>query len=115
MPMVIGNTTIFVSPTYDVHLLANGIQDERVTGSSLYIHHLNDILSLPNLADYDFSSLQACIAAGSIVPHSLCQRATKIAKHLLLAYGGTEGFLAMQSYEDHNSGYVPEPGSEVNN
>ncbi|XP_072028260.1 medium-chain acyl-CoA ligase ACSF2, mitochondrial-like [Amphiura filiformis] len=58
------------------------------------------------------------IAGGSIIPNSLRQRATKITKHLLLGYGGTEGFGAMQSPTDpieilHSAGYVPVDGSEM--
>ncbi|XP_072027945.1 medium-chain acyl-CoA ligase ACSF2, mitochondrial-like [Amphiura filiformis] len=118
MPMMKGGTTIIVGPTYDVQLLANVIQDERITGSMMVIHHLNDILSLPNFDDYDFSSFQACMAGGSIIPHSLRQRATKLTKHLLLRYGGTEGFGFLQSPKDpieilHSPAYGPLDGSEV--
>ncbi|XP_072028168.1 medium-chain acyl-CoA ligase ACSF2, mitochondrial-like [Amphiura filiformis] len=118
LPMIKSGTTIVVGPTYDAQLLANVIQDERVTGSTMLIHHLNDILNLPNFDDYDFSSFQACMSGGSIIPYSLRQRAAKITKHILLGYGATEGFAAMQSSTDpieilHSTGYVPADGSEV--
>ena len=32
----------------------------RVTGSAFLIHHMNDILNLPNFDEYDFSSFIGC-------------------------------------------------------
>ncbi|XP_072028903.1 medium-chain acyl-CoA ligase ACSF2, mitochondrial-like [Amphiura filiformis] len=116
-PMIKGDTTIIVGPAYNAQLMANVIQDERITGSTMLIQHLNDILSLPNFDEYDFSSFQVCITGGSIIPHSFRQRASKITKHLLLAYGGTEGFGSTQSPKDpteilHSPAFFPADGSE---
>ncbi|XP_072023213.1 medium-chain acyl-CoA ligase ACSF2, mitochondrial-like, partial [Amphiura filiformis] len=62
--------------------------------------------------------IKRCMSGGSIIPYSLRQRASKITKHILLGYGATEGFAAMQSSTDpieilHSTGYVPADGSEV--
>ncbi|XP_072043170.1 medium-chain acyl-CoA ligase ACSF2, mitochondrial-like [Amphiura filiformis] len=105
MPMIKGSTTIITGPTFDAQLMANAIHKERCV-------HGNTVVD--NWMCFSCTGT----AGGSIIPHSLRQRATKFTKHLLLEYGGTEGFRFRQSPKDpleilHRPGYFPFDGSEV--
>ncbi|XP_072028251.1 medium-chain acyl-CoA ligase ACSF2, mitochondrial-like [Amphiura filiformis] len=118
IPILYTATTIIPGPTFDAQILASAIQDEKVTSTSMLIHHLNDILSLPNFDEYDFASLQLCLTGGSIIPRSLRDRMTKIANHILLVYGGTEGFILHQTPKDptellQGAAYPPVAGQEM--
>ncbi|XP_072028172.1 medium-chain acyl-CoA ligase ACSF2, mitochondrial-like [Amphiura filiformis] len=139
-PMIKGDTTIIVGPTYDAQLLANVIQDERHVTIVNRIdwrkresgrecdggkereeredHHIMLTAGGIGLITIEGCKGKASMAVGSIIPHSLQQRATKFTKHLLLGYGGTEGFGFLQSPKDpleilHSPAYAPFDGSEV--
>lgn len=118
-PMMKPATTIIIGPVYNARIMANAMQDERATGAALLVHHLSDILNMPDIDDFDFSSVQLCMSGGSIIPRSLRDRAAeKITKYIMLAYGGTEGFGAIQTPTDsleilEAPAYYPDEGSEV--
>ncbi|XP_072027902.1 medium-chain acyl-CoA ligase ACSF2, mitochondrial-like [Amphiura filiformis] len=100
LPVFTKATTIIVGPVYDAKMLARVMHDEKITGTTMLIHHLNDILNLSDIKDHDLSSLELCFTGGSIIPRSLRDRVAKIAKHILLGYGGSEGFAASQTPRD---------------
>ncbi|XP_072028254.1 medium-chain acyl-CoA ligase ACSF2, mitochondrial-like [Amphiura filiformis] len=117
MPMIKGSTTIIVGPTYDTQLLVNAIQSERGVNSAVKWLSTDLLLGTEQLTAGLYLS-EIRVAGGSIIPHSLRQRATKFTKHLLLAYGGSEGFVFPQLLKDpieilHSPAYAPLDGSEV--
>ncbi|XP_072028253.1 medium-chain acyl-CoA ligase ACSF2, mitochondrial-like [Amphiura filiformis] len=118
LPIFTKATTIIVGPVYDAKMIARVMHDEKVTGTTMLIHHLNDILNLSDIKDHDLSSLELCFTGGSIIPRSLRDRAAKITKHILLGYGGSEGFAASQTPRDsievlEGAAYSLTPGQEL--
>ncbi|XP_072027106.1 3-[(3aS,4S,7aS)-7a-methyl-1,5-dioxo-octahydro-1H-inden-4-yl]propanoyl:CoA ligase-like [Amphiura filiformis] len=56
----------------------------------MFIHHLSDLVHLPNLQSYDLSSLKAICVTGSIIPSTLRRKLKQLAPFVTNQYGATE-------------------------
>ncbi|XP_072048960.1 medium-chain acyl-CoA ligase ACSF2, mitochondrial-like [Amphiura filiformis] len=88
-PLALGLTSV-VFPKFNAETMAKAIPDERVTMAVFHIHHIHDLLNVPNLRDYDFSSLDILNIGGSVIPFEMRQNVKKICKNVVLTYGMTE-------------------------
>ncbi|XP_072022834.1 medium-chain acyl-CoA ligase ACSF2, mitochondrial-like isoform X3 [Amphiura filiformis] len=78
--------------------MAKALQDERVTMGFFFIHHIHDLLNLPNLSDYDFSSLDIVNIGGSVIPFEMRRKLENICKYVVPSYGMTEVMLTHLSH-----------------
>ncbi|XP_072022522.1 medium-chain acyl-CoA ligase ACSF2, mitochondrial-like [Amphiura filiformis] len=96
-PLALGLTSV-VFPKFNAETMAKAIQDERVTMAVFHIHHVHDLLNVPNLRDYDFSSLDILTIGGSVIPFEMRQNVKKICKNVVLSFGMTETFETLISH-----------------
>ncbi|XP_072022838.1 medium-chain acyl-CoA ligase ACSF2, mitochondrial-like [Amphiura filiformis] len=94
LPIVRGSTSIVLFPTFNAQIMAEALQNERVTCGPTLIHHVHDLVNLPNIDSYDFSNFKQVSIGGSIIPHKLRQKMGKIAKHTTNRYGMAEILLS---------------------
>jgi fatty-acyl-CoA synthase len=88
-----GTCVMLQSKGFDAHEVLQLIAKERITKTLLFPVMLYDILSLPDLDQYDLSSLKLIITGGEVVPvttiETLQERLPQT--DLLQGYGLTEG------------------------
>ncbi|XP_072022523.1 medium-chain acyl-CoA ligase ACSF2, mitochondrial-like [Amphiura filiformis] len=97
-PLTVGLTTVVLFPEFNAETMAKALQDERVTMGFFFIHHIHDLLNLPNLSDYDFSSLDIVNIGGSVIPFEMRRKLENICKYVVPSYGMTEVMLTHLSH-----------------
>uniref|UniRef100_A0A9J8D698 Medium-chain acyl-CoA ligase ACSF2, mitochondrial n=2 Tax=Cyprinus carpio TaxID=7962 RepID=A0A9J8D698_CYPCA len=87
-----GSTVVFPSTGYDGHANLVAVEKEKCTFLYGTPTMLIDMLSQPDLAQIDFSSLEGGIVAGSSCPPEVIRKVISAtgAKEMLIGYGTTE-------------------------
>uniref|UniRef100_A0A8C1UNY7 Medium-chain acyl-CoA ligase ACSF2, mitochondrial n=1 Tax=Cyprinus carpio TaxID=7962 RepID=A0A8C1UNY7_CYPCA len=87
-----GSTVVFPSTGYDGHANLVAVEKEKCTFLYGTPTMLIDMLSQPDLAQIDFSSLEGGIVAGSSCPPEVIRKVINAtgAKEMLIGYGTTE-------------------------
>ncbi|XP_072046112.1 medium-chain acyl-CoA ligase ACSF2, mitochondrial-like [Amphiura filiformis] len=89
LPLVRGCTTVVLYPVFDVHTMAKALQDEQVTDGFFFIHHISDLVDLPEEDTCNIALRSACLS-GSVVPPVLRHKVTKLTKYVTSCFGMTE-------------------------
>ncbi|XP_072028833.1 medium-chain acyl-CoA ligase ACSF2, mitochondrial-like [Amphiura filiformis] len=87
---VLHQCTVVACPTYDRMLAVEAITKERCTDTIMFQYMAYDILNMPDLHKYDFSSLKNIAVGGNVIPLSLRERSKQITENILVGYGSTE-------------------------
>ncbi|XP_072022524.1 medium-chain acyl-CoA ligase ACSF2, mitochondrial-like [Amphiura filiformis] len=90
LPIARGCTTIVLYPAFNAGIMAEALQNERVSIGTVLIHQAYDLLNLPNIDSYDFSNLKLMGMGGSIIPNELRQKMKKLVQYTTNCYGMTE-------------------------
>jgi len=101
-------------PAFDPAKVLATIQRERITHAVLVPIMINALLHVPNLPDYDLSSLQQVTYGASPIPVAVLKQAMELLPcRFVQAYGMTEAspVLTVHSWEAHVQGVHAEPGS----
>jgi acyl-CoA synthetase (AMP-forming)/AMP-acid ligase II len=115
---VLAGGTLVIMPSFSAAQLADTVARFRVTHGGFVPVQFQRLLELPDLGQYDFSSLQSIMCCGSPLPPAL-KRATRdtLGCNLIELYGLTEGIITTLSPEDFDgrieSVGKPIPGQQV--
>ncbi|XP_072033895.1 medium-chain acyl-CoA ligase ACSF2, mitochondrial-like [Amphiura filiformis] len=93
LPLIRGCTTIVLYPIFDAEIMAEAIQNERVTHGIAMIHQIHDLVNLPNIETYDFSHFKLMCIGGSIIPYELLQKMNKLVQYTTINFGMTESMI----------------------
>ncbi|XP_072022528.1 medium-chain acyl-CoA ligase ACSF2, mitochondrial-like [Amphiura filiformis] len=93
IPLVRGSATIVLYPAFNAEIMAEAIQNERVTHGCAMIHQVYDLVNLPNIDTYDFSNFKLMTMGGSIIPNELRQKMNKLVQYTTNVFGMTEALI----------------------
>jgi long-chain acyl-CoA synthetase len=101
-------------PTFDPVTLLETIQRERITHTLLVPTMINILVQVPNIQDYDLSSLQRVSYGASPIPGEVLKKAMHVFPcQFVQGYGltGASPALTLLSWEAHLKALHAEPGS----
>jgi fatty-acyl-CoA synthase len=90
-PAYVGGATFILDPAVDALRTLQVIESERITNYSAVPVIWEMLISHPDFADYDLSSLQVIGSGGAAVPQALLQRLQAAGLPMSQGYGLTEG------------------------
>ncbi len=103
-----------ILPTFDPVTVLETIQRERITHIMLVPTMINMLIQVPNIQDYDLSSLQQVTYGASPIPLEVLKKAISVIPcQFVQAYGMTEAspILTILSWNAHLKTMSAEPGS----
>lgn len=90
LPLLVGASVVF-QDVWNAGVAARLIEDDKVTFMAGATPFLADLTDLPDLADFDVSTLRLFFSAGAPIPRSLVHRATeRLGAKIISAWGMTE-------------------------
>jgi 2,3-dihydroxybenzoate-AMP ligase len=95
-----GGKVVMISSTRPREIL-EAIEKEKVTMTILAVAQVQQIVDLPELRDYDTTSLQVIASGGSYMPPEVIRKVyDRLKCKFLSVYGSSEGPCAQTRYED---------------